>query len=148
MDPPPHHTPHRTDEPRDLSQIVRHKLERGDLPKDDEAKLTLNLGPIRPCVACGSPITGMEYIAELHDGRQFRFHGVCIEVWRRERDAGGDRARLVIPQPDWEGNNPEVPCTACGLRIQPFDGRYVMRGASFHPSCYERMQQGKPAAPA
>ncbi len=147
MDSPSRHTSRPSDHPRDLSGIVRQKLERGELPKGDEAKVTLNLGQIRACDACGSPITGMEYIAELHDGRQFRFHALCIEVWRGERGAGSDRARLVIPQPDWEGNNPEVLCAACGLRIQPFDGRYVLRSASFHPSCYDQMQKGDGAAP-
>ena len=136
------------DEPRDLSAVVRHKLESGELPKVDEARLILNLGLVTACAACGSPITGLEYIAELHDGRQFRFHEVCIEVWRSERGTGGDRPRLVIPQPDWEGNNPDVPCAACGLRIQPFVARYVVRSTSFHPSCYDRMQQGDVAAPS
>jgi len=140
-------SPGPSESPWDLGAIVRHKLETGELPKGEEARLTLNLGLVGPCDVCGAPITGMEYIAEVHDGRQFRFHGVCIEVWRRERGAGGDRAQLVIPQPDWEGNNPEVSCTACGLRIQPFDGRYVLRGASFHPACYDRMQQEEAAAP-
>ena len=54
----------------------------------------------------------------------------------------GERPQLVLPIPDWEGNNPEIPCTACGLRIQPFIHRYVLRSESFHPVCYERMQQG------
>src|SRR5262245_3118921 len=142
MDPPPGHAQTPSDQPRDLSGIVRHKLGTGELPKDDEATLTLNLGPISACNACGSPITGMEYIAELHDGRKFRFHALCLEVWQRERGTGGDRGRYVTPQPDWEGNNPEVSCTACGLRIQPFDGRYVVRSASFHPACYAQMQKG------
>ena len=84
----------------------------------------------------------MEYIAELHDGRKLRFHTLCIEAWHRERRAGGDQARFVIPQPDWEGNNPEVLCTVCGLRIQPFDGRYVAESASFHPRCYDQAQRG------
>jgi hypothetical protein len=133
-------------QPQDLASLVRHKLETGDLPKGEEARLMLNLGVISPCDACGSRITGMEHIAELHDGRKFRFHAACIEAWQRERGAGGDHARFVIPQPDWEGNNPEVVCTACGLRIQPFDGRYVLQSASFHPKCYDRCQQADGAA--
>jgi len=126
------------EQPRDLISLVRYKLQTGDLPKVEEARLTLNLGLIRPCDACGSRITGMEHIAELHDGRKFRFHALCIEAWQRERGTGGDHARFVIPQPDWEGNNPEILCTACRLRIQPFDGRYVLQSASFHPTCYEQ----------
>ena|SRR5215831_1717734 len=130
------------EQPRDLSAIVRHKLETGELPKGEEVRLTLNLGLVSPCAACDSPITGMEYIAELHDERKFRFHARCIEAWHRERGAGSDNARFVVPQPDWEGNNPEVRCTACGLRIQPFDGRYVLPSATFHPKCYEQGRQG------
>jgi hypothetical protein len=148
MDLPPRQTSRLSHQPGELSRIVRDKLERGELPKVEEAKLILNLGVITACDVCGSPITGMEHIAELHDGRQFRFHESCIDVWRCERGTGGDRARLVIPQPDWEGNNPEVMCAACGLHIQPFDGRYVLRSASFHPSCYDRMQKDDGAAPS
>jgi DNA-directed RNA polymerase subunit RPC12/RpoP len=139
--PPDGRAPAAPAQPRDLISLVRHKLERGDLPKGEEARLTLNLGLISPCDACGSRITGMEHVAELHDGRKFRFHAVCIEAWQRERGASGDHARFVIPQPDWEGNNPEVRCAACGLRIQPFDGRYVRQSASFHPKCYDQGPQ-------
>lgn len=139
--PPPGQAPFGPGQPRDLGAIVRHKLTTGELPTGEEARLTLNLGPISPCDACGSPITGMECIAELHDGRRLRFHELCVEAWQRERRAGGDQARFVTPQPDWEGNNPEVLCTACGLRIQPFDGRYVLERASFHPKCYDREQR-------
>jgi len=145
--PPPGHAPSTPDQPHDLGAIVRHKLATGELPKGEEARLTLNLGPISPCDACGSTITGMEYIAELHDGRKLRFHALCIEAWKRERRAGGDQARFVTPQPDWEGNSPEVLCTACGLRIQPFDGRYLLEGASFHPKCYDQVQRADGAAP-
>src|SRR4249920_2106939 len=74
-------------QPRNLSALVRNKLATGELPKGEEAMLTLNLGPISPCDACGSPITGMEYIAEFHDGRKLRFHALCIEAWRCERRA-------------------------------------------------------------
>src|SRR5215467_10081272 len=89
------------EQPRDLGAIARHKLETGELPKGEEARLTLNLGLVSPCDVCGSPITGMEYLAEHHDGRKFRFHALCIEAWQRERGAGGERARFVTPQPDW-----------------------------------------------
>ena len=146
--PPPGDARSTRDEPRDLSAIVRHKLATGELPKGEEASLTLNLGAISPCDTCGSPITGMEYIAELHDGRKFRFHALCIEAWHRERGARGDQARFVTPQPDWEGNSPEVLCAACGLRIQPFDGRYVVQTASFHPKCYDHLQRADGAAPS
>src|SRR5258706_14359281 len=54
--------PFASDQPRDLSAIVREKLATGDLPKGEEASLTLNLGLISACDACGSPITGREYI--------------------------------------------------------------------------------------
>src|SRR5262249_20645393 len=74
-----------SDPPPDLIAIVRQKLAAGELPRGEEAGLTLNLGPIRPCDACDLPITGMEHIAELPDGRKFRFHALCIEAWRRER---------------------------------------------------------------
>jgi len=131
------HAPPEPHEPRDLRSLVRDKLKAGNLPKVEEARLTLNLGLVSPCDACGSPITGMEHIAEFHDGRKFRFHAQCSEAWQHERRAVGDQARFVIPQPDWEGNNPEVPCTACGFRIQPFDERYVLESASFHPRCYD-----------
>ena len=53
----------------------------------------------------------------------------------------------MTPQPDWDGNNPEVLCTACGLRIQPFDGRYLAQSASFHPKCYDQAQRTDGAAP-
>ena len=53
----------------------------------------------------------------------------------------------MTPQPDWEGNSPEVLCTACGLRIPPFDGRYLVEGASFHPKCYDQVQRADGAAP-
>jgi hypothetical protein len=132
--------------PRDLAAIVRQKLAAGELPKAEEVRLTLHLGLVSPCAACEAPITGMESVAELHDGRKLRFHVLCVEAWQRERGAGGDRARLVVPQPDWEGNNPEVLCAACGLRIQPFDGRYVLRTDSFHPECYERSLRTDAAA--
>ena len=36
--------------------------------------------------------------------------------------------------------SPEVLCAACGLRIQPYDGRYVVQSASFHPTCYDQAQ--------
>jgi hypothetical protein len=126
---------------RDLASIVRDKLARGDLPRSEEARLTMNLGLIGPCDVCGSSITGMECIAELHDGRKLRFHPLCIEAWHRERRAGGDQIRFVTPQPDWEGNNPEILCAACGLAIQPFDSRFVVEGTSFHPACYDRAQR-------
>ncbi len=106
----------------------------------------LNLGLISPCDACGSPITGMEHIAEFHDGRKLRFHALCIATWQRERGAGGEQPRFVVPQPDWEGNNPEVSCAACGLRIQPFEGRYVLKSASFHPKCNDQVQRADRAA--
>ena len=144
--PSPGHAPSTPDPPRDLGSIVRQKLATGELPKGEEARLTLNLGLISPCDACGAPITGMEHIAELHDGRKFRFHALCIEAWQRERGAGGDRTRFVTPQPDWEGNNPEVLCTAGGLRIQPFDGRFVVQTESFHPTCYDQVQRADGAA--
>jgi hypothetical protein len=135
---PPRHAPGPADGPRDLEAIVRRKLETGELPKGEETRLTLNLGLVGPCDVCGAPITGMEYLAEHHDGRKFRFHALCIEAWHRERGAGGERARFVTPQPDWDGNNPEVLCEACGRQIQPFDGRFVVQGASFHPKCYDQ----------
>ena len=139
--PPAGHAPSAPDQPRDLGAIVRNKLATGELPKGEESRLTLNLGLVSPCDACGSPITGMEHIAELHDGRKFRFHAPCIEAWQRERGAGGDRARFVTPPPDWEGNAPDVLCAACLQRIQPFDGRFVLQSASFHPTCYDQWQQ-------
>jgi hypothetical protein len=133
-------------ESRDLGAILRHKLATGELPKGEQAKLTLNLGLISPCAACGSLITGMECIAEFHDGRKLRFHALCLEAWHLERRAGGDQAQFVIPQPDWEGNDLEavggdVVCAACGLRIPPFDGRYRARNDSYHPECYGEMQR-------
>ena len=129
------------DQPRDLGAVVRRKLATGELPKEEEARLMLNLGLISRCNACGSPITFMEHVAELHDGREFRFHALCIEIWQRERGAGGDQVRLVTPQPDWEGHSPEVSCASCGLRIQPFDGRYVVQSASYHPKCYDQRKR-------
>lgn len=144
--PPPGHAPSPPDQPRDLGAVVRQKLATGRLPKGEEARLTLNLGPVGPCDACGLPITGLEYLAELHDGRKLRFHALCIETWHREQRAGGDQARFVIPQPDWEGNNPEVLCTTCGLPIQPFDGRYLAENASFHPKCYGQAPRADGAA--
>jgi len=136
-------------EPRDLGAIVRHKLATGHLPKGEHARLTLNLGLISPCAACGSPIRGMECIAEFHDGTKLRFHALCIEAWHLERRAGGDQAQFVIPQPDWEGNALEavggVLCAACGLRIPPFDGRYRGQHGSYHPRCYGEMQRADAA---
>ena len=130
-----------SDEARDPRLIVRARLATGKLPRGGEARLTLNLGPVRPCDGCGSPITGMECIAELHDDRKLHFHGLCVEVWQSERGARGDRAQLVAPQPDWEGNLPHVMCIVCGLPIRPFDGRFVSLSGSFHPGCYDRMQE-------
>jgi hypothetical protein len=124
-------------EARDPGSIVRERLAAGKLPKGGEARLVLNLGLIRSCDGCGSPITGMECIAELHDDRKLHFHGVCAEAWESERGASGDHARFVTPPPDWEGNGPEVVCTACRLPIQPFAGRFVTPSSSFHPGCYE-----------
>jgi hypothetical protein len=135
-----------SDQPRDLGSIVRNKMATGELPTSEEARLMLNLGLVGPCDTCGTPITGIEHIAELHDGRKLRFHAVCIEAWQRERGAGGAEARFVMPQPDWEGNSPEILCAACGLCIQPFDGRYVMQSASFHPNCYDQAQRADGAA--
>ena len=133
--------PDMSDKTRDPSSIVRQRLAAGILPTGGEVRLTLNLGPIGACDGCGSPITGMECIAELHDDRKLHFHGVCVEAWQRERGAGGDQARFVTPQPDWEGNGPEVVCMACGLPIQPFNGRFVTQSGSLHPGCYDRMQK-------
>ena len=130
-----------SDEARDPGSIVRERLATGKLPKGGEARLMLNLGPVRSCDGCGSPITGMECIAELHDDSKLHFHGLCVEVWQSERGAGGDRAQFVTPQPDWEGNLPDVVCIACRLPIQPFDGRFVSPSGSFHPGCYDRMQE-------
>jgi hypothetical protein len=130
-----------SDKARDLGSIVRERLATGKLPKGGEARITLNLGPISLCDGCGSPITGMECIAELHDDSKLRFHALCVEAWQRERGASGDQARFVTPQPDWEGNSPEVMCMACGLPIQPFDGRFVTQSGSFHPGCYDRMDR-------
>ena len=126
-------------EMRDPESIVRERLATGKLPRGGEAKLTHNLGPIRSCDGCGAPITGMECIAELHDDSRLHFHGLCVEAWQRERGATGDHARFVTPQPDWEGNSPEVACTGCRLPIQPFAGRFVTPSGSFHPGCYDRM---------
>ena len=128
-------------EARDRESIVRERLATGKLPKGGQARLTLNLGPIRLCDGCGSTITGMECIAELHDDRKLHFHGVCLEAWERERGASGDRARFVNPEPDWEGNSPEVICIACRLPIQAFDGRFVAPGGSFHPGCYDGIHE-------
>ena len=144
--------PRPTEEPllpgstQNLSEIVRRKLATGELPKGEHAKLTLNLGLISSCDGCDRPITGMEHLTELHDGRKFRFHAVCMDMWDRERLAGGEQARFVIPQPDWEGNDSadvdrEARCAGCGSRIQPFAGRYRVKSASFHPECYERAQR-------
>ena len=130
-----------SDEARDLGSIVRERLATGKLPKGGEARLTLNLGPVRSCDGCGSPITGMECIAELHDDSKLHFHGLCVEVWQSERGARGDRAQFVTPQPDWEGNLPDIMCAACRLPIQPFDGRFVSPSGSFHPGCYDRMPE-------
>jgi hypothetical protein len=129
------------DEARDPGSIVRERLATGKLPKGGEARLTLNLGPVRSCDGCGSPITGMECIAEFHDDSKLHFHGLCVEVWQSERGARGDRAQFVTPQPDWEGNLPDAMCIACRLPIQPFDGRFVSPSGSFHPVCYDRMQE-------
>jgi hypothetical protein len=124
---------------RDLGAIVRDRLATGQLPKIGEARLILNLGPVGACDGCGSLITGMECIAELHDDRKLHFHGLCVEAWQRERGASGDQARYVTPYPDWEGQSPEVVCDACRLLIQPFDGRFVTQSGTFHPGCYDRM---------
>src|SRR5262245_42173533 len=97
-----------SDEARDLGSIVRERLASGKLPKRAEARLMLNLGPIRLCDGCGSPITGMECIAEFHDDSKLHFHGLCVEAWQSERGATGDRAQFVTPPPDWEGNSPVV----------------------------------------
>ena len=126
------------DEARDIGSVIRQKLEAGQLPKGGEARLTLNLGVIRPCDGCGAPITGMECIAELHDDRKLHFHVLCFEAWQRERGASGDQARFVTPPPDWEGNIPEVVCEACGRPIDPFDGRFVSQSGHFHSACYDR----------
>src|SRR5262245_6656460 len=133
--------PDMSEKARDHGSIVRQRLAAGMLPKGGEASLTLHLGPISLCDGCGSPITGMVCIAELHDDRKLHFHGVCAEAWKRERGGDGDQARFTTPQPDWEGNAPEVVCMACRLPIQPFDGRFVTQSESFHPRCYDRMQK-------
>ena len=133
--------PEMADEARDPGSIVRERLATGKLPKSGEARLMLNLGPIRSCDGCGSPITGMECIAEMHDDRKLHFHGVCVEAWQRERGVRGDRAQFVTPLPDWEGNIPAVTCMACRLPIPSFDGRFVSPGGSFHAGCYDRMQE-------
>src|SRR5262245_41043655 len=132
-----------SDKARDLASIVRQRLAAGLLPKSGEARLTLNLGPISLCDGCGAPITGMECIAELHDDRKLHFHGVCVEAWQRERGSSGDEARYLTPQPDWEGNAPEVVCTVCQLPIQPFVGRFVTQGGSLHPGCYDGMHKAR-----
>jgi hypothetical protein len=137
-----------SNEARDPTSIVRERLSTGKLPKGGEARLTLNLGPIRPCDGCGSPITGMECIAELHDDSKLHFHGLCVETWQRERGASGDDARFVTPLPDWEGNSPAVDCRACGLAIPPFDGRFVTPSGSVHPGCYDRMHSDGRSASA
>jgi hypothetical protein len=130
-----------SDDVRDHGSIVRERVATGKLPKRAEARLTLNLGPIRACDGCGAPITGMECIAEFHDDSKLHFHGFCVEVWQTERGVRGDRAQFVTPQPDWEGNIPDVVCMACRLPIAPFDGRFVSPSGSFHPECYDRMQE-------
>jgi len=132
----------------DLLPIVRRKMETGELPRGEEALLILNLGLIGRCEICGGSITGIECVAELHDGRKLRFHPPCFEVWYIERNARGEQARFVTPQPDWEGNNPEVLCEVCGEHIQPFESRYVLKAASFHPRCYDQMPSADGAAPA
>src|SRR5262245_23084370 len=133
--------PDMSDKARDLGSIVRQRLAAGILPTGGVVRLALNLGPISLCDGCGLPITRMECIAELHDDRKLHFHGVCVEAWQRERDASGEQARFVTPQPDWEGNAPDVVCMACQLSIEPFNGRFVTQSGSFHPGCYDRMQR-------
>ena len=126
---------------RDLDAIVREKLMAGELPRGEEAGLVLNLGLVSPCDVCGAPISYVEYLAELHDGRKLRLHGACMEAWQRARGDGGERARFEVPHPDWEGHSADVLCAACGLRIPPFDGRFVLKGVSLHPRCYEQTRR-------
>src|SRR5262245_44374511 len=137
----------------DPGAVIRDKLSTGRLPRSAQVILTLELGVVSPCDGCETPITGMDHVAEMPDGRKLRFHAPCIEIWNQERLVGGEQSRFVIPQPDWEGNDPEeaageVRCAGCGLRIQPLAGRYRVDEASFHPDCHDehvmRGWQGPP----
>lgn len=67
--------------------LVRDKIERGDLPREDwEQTRTINRGFHSPCAACDTPTMPVDMAVECHQGgKRFVLHPDCFVMWDEAR---------------------------------------------------------------
>jgi hypothetical protein len=74
-----------SDAAQDIREVVRAKLESGELPSAKPEKSWAGKGTDRPCAACGMVITPEDVEYELDLGAAptvtLRFHQSCLTVW-------------------------------------------------------------------
>lgn len=72
---------------RDLSLLVRAKIQAGKLPIARPEKVWAGYGRGCTCDVCDQRITAAdaEYEADMPDGHTLHFHQACLAIWRRER---------------------------------------------------------------
>jgi hypothetical protein len=78
-----------SDAAQDIRDVVRAKLESGELPRAKPDKVWAGNGTDRPCTACGTVITPADVEYELDLGAApavtLRFHQGCLTVWDEMR---------------------------------------------------------------
>jgi hypothetical protein len=66
-----------------LRDVIRMKVEAGELPSQPSSRFTAAFGEGRPCSACGAPICRdeAEWSMRDGDGLTHRFHVICYSEW-------------------------------------------------------------------
>ena len=79
-----------------LRILIREKLARGLLPREDCSKVFGGPANGETCVACSDTVAKtqlvMEYVGE-HYPRALQFHVVCFYIWDSERRTPGYEPR-------------------------------------------------------
>jgi hypothetical protein len=77
-----------TDLENTLRPIARERIAKGQLPRQEPARMLGGPGSGRPCSLCDKPIEPyqIEYEIEQQEEtvRTFRFHTVCQSIWQLE----------------------------------------------------------------
>jgi hypothetical protein len=74
-----------------LRELIRHKLNNGDLPTAAPTEIQVSHGSGATCSACDDPIASSQSEHQLNypGGRCIRLHFNCTAVWEMQRRERG-----------------------------------------------------------
>jgi|RhiMetdeSRZDD1v2_1073273.scaffolds.fasta_scaffold219630_2 hypothetical protein len=66
-------------------RAVQERVASGRLPRVEPRILWLGRGTGLECDGCGEPVTDSEGEIEIEVDGTYRFHAICMKVWRKCR---------------------------------------------------------------